>query len=146
MPRAPNTAQTVTRLVWLIPSLCLENHDPKVSSSISAYLDTKYNFHRHRVSRAALGLDSGSSFALTPPQSGRSSPYPGHHDASSDTAAFTSTRFADDLEGQNDEAIEGLSAKVKMLKEVRTTVVSSNYSHTLSHTHTQLPTSEVILF
>jgi len=28
-------------------------------------------------------------------------------------------RFADDLENQNDEAIEGLSAKVQMLKEVR---------------------------
>jgi len=27
-------------------------------------------------------------------------------------------RFADDLEGQNDEAIEGLSAKVKLLKEI----------------------------
>ncbi|KAI0286772.1 hypothetical protein BGY98DRAFT_941830 [Russula aff. rugulosa BPL654] len=74
---------------------------------------------RHRVSRAALGLDSGSSFAPTPPHSGRSSPYPGHHDgAPSDTAAYTSIRFADDLEGQNDEAIEGLSAKVKMLKEI----------------------------
>ena len=84
------------------------------------HFDTKYNFHRHRVSRAALGLDSGSTFAPTPPHSGRSSPYPGHYDgASSDTAAYPSTRFADDLEGQNDEAIEGLSAKVKMLKEVR---------------------------
>ena len=84
------------------------------------HIDTKYNFHRHRVSRAALGLDSSSSFAPTPPHSGRSSPYPGHYDgARSDTGAHTSTRFADDLEGQNDEAIEGLSAKVKMLKEVR---------------------------
>jgi hypothetical protein len=86
------------------------------------HLDTKYNFHRHRVSRAALGLDSGSSFAPTPPHSGRSSPYPGHYDgaSSSDTgAAYATTRFADDLEGQNDEAIEGLSTKVKMLKEVR---------------------------
>jgi len=27
-------------------------------------------------------------------------------------------RYADDLEGQNDEAIEGLSAKVKLLKDV----------------------------
>lgn len=27
-------------------------------------------------------------------------------------------RYADDLEGQNDEAIDGLSNKVKMLKEV----------------------------
>jgi blocked-early-in-transport protein 1 len=29
-------------------------------------------------------------------------------------------RYADDLEGQNDEAIEGLTAKVKLLKDVRT--------------------------
>ncbi|KAI0936054.1 hypothetical protein AcW1_000393 [Taiwanofungus camphoratus] len=49
----------------------------------------------------------------TPPSSGRSSPYggqsqfqPGGH------------RFADDLEGQNDEQLDGLTAKVKMLKEV----------------------------
>ena len=27
-------------------------------------------------------------------------------------------RFADDLEGQNDEALEGLTAKVKILKDV----------------------------
>ena len=27
-------------------------------------------------------------------------------------------RYADDLEGQNDEALEGLSAKVKLLKDV----------------------------
>ncbi|KAI0961262.1 hypothetical protein AcV7_000412 [Taiwanofungus camphoratus] len=49
----------------------------------------------------------------TPPSSGRSSPYggqsqfqPGGH------------RFADDLEGQNDEQLDGLTAKVKMLKEI----------------------------
>jgi blocked-early-in-transport protein 1 len=28
-------------------------------------------------------------------------------------------RFADDLEGQNDEQLDGLSAKVKLLKDVR---------------------------
>jgi len=73
---------------------------------------------RHRVSRAALGLDTNSSFAPTPPHSGRSSPYPGSSNPSSDAAVFAGARFADDLEGQNDEAIEGLSAKVKMLKEI----------------------------
>lgn len=72
------------------------------------------------MSRAALGLDTDSSFVPTPPHSGRSSPYPGLYNAPSDTAAAISgARFADDLEGQNDEAIEGLSAKVKLLKEVR---------------------------
>ncbi|KAH8992030.1 protein transport protein BET1 [Lactarius akahatsu] len=71
---------------------------------------------RHRVSRAALGLDT---YAPTPPHSGRSSPYPGyHHPSSSDGTPFGGTRFADDLEGQNDEAIEGLGAKVKLLKEI----------------------------
>jgi len=29
------------------------------------------------------------------------------------------TRYADDLESQNDEMLEGLSAKVKLLKDVR---------------------------
>jgi len=49
---------------------------------------------------------------LTPPASGRSSPLelplhapPGH-------------RYADDLENQNDEHLEGLSAKVKLLKTI----------------------------
>ncbi|KAI0271548.1 hypothetical protein BC834DRAFT_841154 [Gloeopeniophorella convolvens] len=64
---------------------------------------------RHRVSHATLGLDADPSpYAPTPPHSGRSSPHP----------AFAGARFADDLEGQNDEAIEGLSARVKMLKEI----------------------------
>jgi len=41
----------------------------------------------------------------TPPASGRSSPFGGQ-------------RYADDLEGQNDEAIEGLNAKVRLLKDL----------------------------
>ncbi|KAA1468572.1 protein transport protein BET1 [Dentipellis sp. KUC8613] len=63
-------------------------------------------------SRAALGLpDSSSSgpYRVTPPHSGRSSPFDN---------APRGHRFADDLEGQNDEALEGLSAKVKMLKDI----------------------------
>ena len=102
------------------------NHDPKVSRARhlqTQHAETKvHRFRRrHRVSRAALGLDTDSSFVPTPPHSGRSSPYPGLYNASSDTAAAAGSgaRFADDLEGQNDEAIEGLSAKVKLLKEVR---------------------------
>jgi len=49
----------------------------------------------------------------TPPSlSGRSSPF--------DDANYRADghRYADDLEGQNDEALEGLSAKVKMLKKI----------------------------
>lgn len=50
---------------------------------------------------------------LTPPASGRSSPFePPLH-------APSGHRYADDLEGQNDEQLEGLSAKVKLLKDVR---------------------------
>ncbi|ESK98457.1 snare complex subunit bet1 [Moniliophthora roreri MCA 2997] len=59
--------------------------------------------------RTAPQLRDRSSFlGVTPPASGRSSPYgePSGH------------RFAEDLESQNDEALEGLGAKVKLLKEL----------------------------
>lgn len=46
----------------------------------------------------------------TPPSSGRSSPFGG--------VAGAQQRQVDDLESQNDEHLEGLTAKVKMLKEV----------------------------
>lgn len=45
----------------------------------------------------------------TPPSSGRSSPFGN---------AASGHRYADDLEGQNDENLEGLTAKVKLLKDV----------------------------
>ncbi|KZT74847.1 hypothetical protein DAEQUDRAFT_700932 [Daedalea quercina L-15889] len=45
----------------------------------------------------------------TPPSSGRSSPF---------NSQPTGQRFADDLEGQNDEHLEGLQAKVKLLKDI----------------------------
>jgi hypothetical protein len=53
--------------------------------------------------------------ALVPPaseaggSSGRSSPF----------GAYSSARTAEELESQNDDALDGLSAKVKMLKDVR---------------------------
>lgn len=52
--------------------------------------------------------DRSALLGVTPPASGRSSPLgePGGQ------------RFVDDLEGQNDELVEGLSAKVKLLKDV----------------------------
>jgi len=40
-----------------------------------------------------------------------------------DDLAPSGQRFADDLEGQNDERLEGLTAKVKLLKDVSTAVV-----------------------
>jgi len=72
--------------------------------------------------------------ALTPPGSGRSTPL-GHHYNNTGNPSYSEQnygryagggggdpnghRYADDLEGQNEEALEGLSAKVKLLKDVR---------------------------
>ncbi|EIM92774.1 protein transport protein BET1 [Stereum hirsutum FP-91666 SS1] len=71
---------------------------------------------RYRTSvrdRSSLGLpESSSPYGFTPPHSGRSSPF---NDTSN---AGMGHRYADDLEGQNDEALEGLSAKVKLLKDI----------------------------
>ncbi|OCH96574.1 hypothetical protein OBBRIDRAFT_787134 [Obba rivulosa] len=50
----------------------------------------------------------------TPPSSGRSSPF----GAGQNQFQPGGQRFADDLEGQNDEALEGLTAKVKLLKDI----------------------------
>lgn len=57
----------------------------------------------------------------TPPSSGRSSPFGGAGGSGSGHGGNpygAGQRFADDLEGQNDEALEGLTAKVKILKDV----------------------------
>ncbi|KAJ7492827.1 hypothetical protein FB451DRAFT_1389171 [Mycena latifolia] len=51
-----------------------------------------------------------SLLGVTPPASGRSSPLQ-HYEPNGH-------RFADDLEGQNDEQLDGLSAKVKLLKDI----------------------------
>ncbi|KAI0651617.1 hypothetical protein C8Q79DRAFT_934279 [Trametes meyenii] len=53
----------------------------------------------------------------TPPSSGRSSPY---NDGLGRDVPFQpmGQRYADDLEGQNDEHLEGLTAKVKILKDI----------------------------
>ena len=56
--------------------------------------------------------DRSTLLGVTPPASGRSSPFNDHNPQSN------GHRFADDLEGQNDEALDGLSAKVKLLKDV----------------------------
>ncbi|KAK7064400.1 SNARE complex subunit [Favolaschia claudopus] len=61
--------------------------------------------------RAAPTVHNRASLlGVSPTHSGRSSPLqniePSGH------------RFADDLEGQNDEALDGLSAKVKLLKDI----------------------------
>lgn len=62
------------------------------------------------------------------PTSGRSSPFRGHtppngssypNQYSTNQPSQLGSRYADDLESQNDEMLEGLSAKVKLLKDVR---------------------------
>lgn len=69
----------------------------------------------HRESNA--NRDRASLFAA--PQlssSGRSSPLPTHYPKH--LSGYAANRTADDLEGQNAEHLEGLSAKVRMLKDV----------------------------
>lgn len=56
---------------------------------------------------ALVGTSNPYSYA----NSGRSSPYLAH-------STTHSNRTADELESQNDEHLEGLSAKVKLLKDV----------------------------
>ncbi|KAG7099477.1 hypothetical protein E1B28_001325 [Marasmius oreades] len=58
--------------------------------------------------RVTPHLRDRSSLLGTPPSSGRSSPW----------GEPSGQRYAEDLEGQNDEALEGISAKVKMLKDL----------------------------
>jgi hypothetical protein len=62
--------------------------------------------HRDR-SHVSTPEPSWRSNSHTPNISGRSTPQ-----------VASGQRFADDLEGQNDEALEGLTGKVKILKEV----------------------------
>ena len=62
-------------------------------------------------SRAAPSLRDRSTLLGSP--SGRSSPF-----GVQGSQHLNEHRYADDLEGQNDEALEGLSAKVKLLKDV----------------------------
>jgi len=57
------------------------------------------------------------------PSSGRSSPFGGSHALNGSSYSLNQqpqfgARYVDDLEGQNDEMLEGLSAKVKLLKDI----------------------------
>lgn len=80
--------------------------------------------HRYRTPNANSELHNRSSLLgpheyYTPPSSGRSSPFGGGSSGGHGGNPYQGgQRFADDLEGQNDEALEGLSAKVKLLKDV----------------------------
>jgi len=67
--------------------------------------------------RAAPSLrDRSALLSSTPTSSGRSSPYGGIYPQGGQH--MNGQRYADDLEGQNDESLEGLSAKVKLLKDI----------------------------
>ena len=74
--------------------------------------------------RSALFTHSAEPYSSNPP-SRSSSPY-----------LSNPNRTADELESQNDEAIEGLSAKVKALKSVRSLVLILS---TCSWVHFRLP-------
>ena len=68
--------------------------------------------------------DRSGLLGVTPPASGRSSPFNDSH------MQPKGHRFADDLEGQNDEMLEGLSAKVKLLKDVSLLCLFSHHTFT----------------
>ncbi|EIW64904.1 uncharacterized protein TRAVEDRAFT_55704 [Trametes versicolor FP-101664 SS1] len=70
---------------------------------------------RHRTNLRDRSTLLGTPDYTTPPSSGRSSPY-----AVGREVPFQAQgqRYADDLEGQNDEHLEGLTAKVKLLKDI----------------------------
>jgi len=79
---------------------------------------------RYRVNASASRSDLLGSYSQysTPPASGRSSPHPGGSGGVGGGVGGVPAgqRFADDLEGQNDEHLDGLLAKVKVLKDITT--------------------------
>ena len=79
--------------------------------------------HRYRTTLRDRSQLLGTSDYNTPPSSGRSSPFAGALANGSGVGREVpfqpmGQRYADDLEGQNDEHLEGLTAKVKLLKDV----------------------------
>ncbi|KAI0359161.1 hypothetical protein OH77DRAFT_1587409 [Trametes cingulata] len=76
---------------------------------------------RYRTTLRDRSTLLGTADYSTPPSSGRSSPYGGSlSNGVSREIPFQPMghRYADDLEGQNDEHLEGLTAKVKILKDI----------------------------
>ena len=88
------------------------------------------NWHHRLKAPTGLSYRDRSQPTFTPPTSGRSSPYvndnyassssslPSFNASTSPVSRFQSQRTAEELESQNDERIDSLSAKVKMLKDV----------------------------
>jgi len=81
----------------------------------------------HRENRAAL---FGSSSSSPAPSSGRTSPF---YDFK--TTEQARQRSAEELESQNDEQLEGLSAKVKLLKDVTLAIGNEVRDSTVQLTH-----------
>ena len=74
---------------------------------------------RHRTTLRDRSQLLGTNEYSTPPSSGRSSPFGGAVSGRENPFQPLGQRYADDLESQNDEHLEGLTAKVKLLKDVR---------------------------
>ena len=70
---------------------------------------------RHSPAPPPPPLSNGFSSSSGVGVSGNGGGLPSHY-------TYANNRTAEDLEGQNDEHLEGLSAKVKMLKNVRLSV------------------------
>lgn len=106
-------------------SECHNGKDPALKPTANG-LNSPRSFRASNSLRDRSALLGG----LTPPASGRSSPLelPLH--------APSGHRYADDLESQNDEQLEGLSAKVKLLKDVR---ARSSFCPWLRCSHVCLP-------
>lgn len=85
-------------------------------------------FSRFKSPNTAL-RDRSALLGVTPPASGRSSPYNSSLNLNSEPSGH---RYVDDLEGQNDEALEGLAAKVKLLKDVSSSF-KKNKNYVLPH-------------
>jgi len=65
-----------------------------------------------RIRAPASLRDRSALLGTTPPVSGRSTPFDDPYPPTN------GHRYADDLEGQNDEALDGLSSKVRLLKDL----------------------------
>jgi len=84
-----------------------------LKNTVTKRTNTHDGDHNNKFQRDCSGL-----LGVTPPSSGRSSTFDDNRYQPS------GQRFADDPEGQNDEQLEGLSAKDKLLKDITTAIGS----------------------
>ena len=121
IPQKGNMSNRCGALVLSIHDLCT-----------AVLFSQALNFNRFKAP-PSLSYRDRLQGANTPPYSGRSSPFtidnnfsssstslPAHYNTANNSAGrFQSQRTAEELESQNDERLDGLSAKVKLLKDVR---------------------------